>query len=416
LLFYSTNSLVIRYNMSMANHSNQKSLLIIISVFLFVIIGTYIVTLLARGYRPNLKGNNLTLNATGILSATSKPKGASVYINDKLTTATDDTVNLSPGNYLLKIAKDGYLSWQKSIIIKKEIVYQSDAQLFRSSPDLRPVTLSGAINPVISPDYSKIIYSVASASASLDNGLYLIELNDTPLSLSKNTPRQIAPNYPGIDWSKATFVFSPNSRQVLATFTNASYLLNLDSAITRSLLSDATSKLPLIKIDWKNQESDLVQIRLSHLPEGLRNLVSTDSARYISFSSSDDKVLYLSATDSSLPQNIITPPPAQSTQTQNRQLQKGNYYVYDIKDDTNFFIGPQTTIINPFWMPNSDNLVFVVNQAIIAVDYDNTNKVTLFAGNFNPDVVSPWADGTKITTLTAAYLGAPQNLYAITVR
>lgn len=400
----------------MGNHSTKKSLLIIVSVFLFVIISTYIVILFARGYRPNLQGYNLILNPTGILSATSKPKGASVYINDKLTTATDDTVNLSPGNYLLKIVKDGYLPWQKSIIIKKEIVYQSDAQLFRSAPDLSPITLSGSINPVISPDYSKIIYSVASASATQDNGLYLIELNNTPLSLSKNTPRQIAVNFPGIDWSKASFVFSPNSRQILATFSNAVYLLNLDTPITKTSLSDITVRLPLIRADWKNQEAELIQIRLSHLPEKLKSLVSTQSAKYISFSSNDDKVLYLAATDSALPQNIITPPPAQSSQLQTRNLQQGNYYVYDIKDDTNFLIGSQNSILNPFWMPNSNNVIFVENQAITAVDYDNTNKVTLFAGNFNPQVVFPWADGTKIITLTSAYIGAAQNLYAVTIR
>lgn len=400
----------------MGNRSEKKSLLIILSVFLFVIAGTYLVTLFARGYRPNFQGTNLTLKATGLLSATSKPKGASVYIDDKLITATDDTLNLAPGNYLVKIVKDGYLSWQKSVNIKKEIVFQSDAQLFRSAPDLSPITLSGAINPVISPDYSKIIFSVASASATTDNGLYLVELNDILLSLTKNTPRQIAPNFPGVDWSKATFIFSPDSRQVLVGFPRLNnYLLNLNSTISQQSLVDVTPRLTLIKADWKNQDQQLVQIKLDRLPPGLKPLVSTSSAKSISFSS-DDKVLYLAATDSALPKNIITPPPAQSTQSQNRDLKKGNYYVYDLKDDTNFLIGSQSTVLNPFWMPNSSDVIFVENQTITAVDYDHTNKVTLFAGNFNPDVVFPWADGTKFITLTSAYTGAAQNLYAVTVR
>ena len=400
----------------MENRSNKKSLLIVLSVFLFVVVGTYVVSLLARGYRPNLQGDNLTLKATGILSATSKPKGASVYLNNKLTTATDDTINLNPGDYLLRIIKDGYLPWQKSIVIKEETVYQSDAQLFRSAPDLSPITLSGAINPVASPDYSKIIYSVASASATRDNGLYLIELNDTPLSLSKNTPHQIAPDYPGIDWSKATFEFSPDSRQVLAKIGNLHYLLNLDNTITQSSLSDVSYRLPIIRTDWQTQESQLVQIRISRLPKILQPYVSTDSARNITFSSNDDKVLYLAATDSALPQNIITPPPAQSTQSQSRNIVAGNYYIYDLKDDTNFLIGPQSTVHNPFWLPNSTNVAYVQDQQIIAIDYDNTNRVTLFGGNFQPQAVFPWADGSKIITLTSAYVGAAENLYAVTIR
>lgn len=403
----------------MQNRSEKKSLLIILSVFSFVILGTYIVTLLARGYRPGVDTNGkVSLNATGLLSATSEPKSASVYINDRLVTATDETVNLPPGNYLLKIIKDGYQAWQKNVVIKKEVVYQSDAQLFRSSPDLRPLTLSGAINPIISPDYTKIVYSVASASASQDNGLYLIELASAPLSLNKNTPRQIAQNFPGVDWSKATFTFSPNSQQVLAQFNPAStnYLLDLNSPITQRTLLDVTARLPIINEEWKTQDKELLLTRIERLPESIKAIVSTDSAKNIAFSTADDRLLYLAATDSSLPKNIITPPPAQSTQTQNRDIKSGNYYVYDIKDDTNFLVGSQKDILNPFWLPNSTNIVFVANQTVKAIDYDNTNQVTLFAGHFNSNVVFPSADGSKIITLTSAYTGAPENLYAITIR
>ena len=403
----------------MANGSEKRSLIIMSSVFLFVIAGTYIVTLLARGYRPGFDPNgNISLKSTGLLSATSQPKGASVYINDKLITATDQTVNLPPGNYLLKIIKDGYQSWQKNIAIKKEIVYQSDAQLFRSAPDLSPLTLSGAINSVISPDYTKIIYAVASASATPDNGLYLIELASAPLSLNKNTPRQLAPNFPGIDWSKATFTFSPNSQKVLVQFSNsnANYLIDLNSAVTQNSLLDVSASLPIISSEWQTQDQQLLQTRLDRLPKELRTLVATDSSKNVAFSTNDDKILYLAASDSAMPQNIITPPPAQSTQTQSRSIKKDNYYVYDLKDDTNFLIGAKKDIENPFWLPNTTNIVFANAQTVKATDYDSTNIVTLFAGNFSSGVVFPSADGSKIITLTSAYSGAPENLYAVTIR
>ncbi len=403
----------------MPHRSERRSLIIVLSVFLFVILGTYLVTLFARGYRPNFQTQTgLTLKATGLLSATSKPKGASVYINDRLITATDDTINLPPDQYQLKIVKDGYISWQKTIQIKKEIVYQTDAQLFRSAPDLSPVTLSGAINPVISPDYNKIIYSVASASAALDNGLYIIELINNPLSLSKNTPRQIAQNISGFDWSKANFVFSPNSRQVLATFKNqnTNYLINLDTPINLRTLPEVTAKLSIIQNEWQIQENEMVQIKLERLPKDLRTIVATSSANLISFSSADDKVLYLANQDYTLPQELLTPPPAQSTQTQHRSILKNHYYVYDLKDDTNFLIGEANSQFRPFWLPYSTNLVYTENQSIKAMDYDATNKVTLFTGIINTNQVFPWTDGTKIITLTSAYSGATENLYAITVR
>lgn len=404
--------------MIMSHHSERRSLLIILSVFLFVGVGTYLVTLFARGYRPNFQTNRISIDATGLLSATSKPKGASVYLDDKLITATDTTINLSPGKYLLKIAKDGYVAWQKTITLKKELVYQSDAQLFRSSPDLRPITLTGTINPTISQDYSKIIFSVASASATADNGLYLIELNNFPISLNKNTPRQIATNFPGVDWSKAVFTFSPDSLQVLAFFKNVNqtYRLDLNSTITPRSLVDVTSQLAQIKTEWQIKDRQLLQAKVDRLPKEIQPFVSTSSSQDISYSATEDKVLYLAAADGHLTPNIISPPPAQSTQVQTRQLVKGDYYIYDLKDDTNFHLGPSAAIKHPFWLPDSTNLVFGKDKAIIAIDYDTTNQVTLFAGNFNSEIIYPSADGDKIITLTSAFSGAPENLYAVTIR
>jgi hypothetical protein len=399
----------------MSNPSTRKSLIVILLVSTLVVFGTYFISILARGYQVNLK--NGSLQATGIISANSKPKGASVYLNDRLVTATDDTLNLTPGDYQIKIVKDGYLPWQKNVQIKKELVYQTETQLFRSVPDLKPITVTGAINPTISPDFTKIVFSVASASATKDNGLYLIELTDNPINISRNTPRLISTNYPNVDWSKFTFSFSPNSRQVLAfnKTTNINYLLNIDNQITSNNLSDVTTRLNLIKEDWNNQKQQLIASKLDQVPKALQTLVSTDSAQSISVTA-DDKVLYLAKVDGNLPDHIITPPPTQSTQTQSRNIKKGNYYVYDIKDDTNFLIGASTNITSPFWLPNSNSIIFVEGQNINTIDYDGTNKLTLFGGNFDKNSVYPWSDGSRIITLTSPYTNAPANLYAISIR
>ena len=80
-------------------------LLIVIVAVLFFVTGTYFAIRLARGYRPSLASR--ALQGTGLLAANSVPRGASVFLNDKLTTATDDTLNLPPGQYRVKIAQDG---------------------------------------------------------------------------------------------------------------------------------------------------------------------------------------------------------------------------------------------------------------------------------------------------------------------
>ncbi|MGI5840731.1 MAG: PEGA domain-containing protein [Patescibacteria group bacterium] len=402
----------------MANPSDKKSLLIILSVLLLVASSTYLISFYARGYKINFN-KGVALQATGLLSATSRPKSASVYVNDRLITATDDTINLPPGDYTIRIAKDGYLPWEKQASIKKEIVFQTDAQLYRSVPDLRPVTLSGAISSALSPDGSKIVYAVASASADRDNGLYQFDLNDNPIPLSRSSYKQLAPNFPGVDWSEFSFEFSPDGRSILATnkISNVSYLISLDSPINSRNLFDVTPRLSIIRDEWQREITQNNLLKIEKLPKEIKAFISTDSAKAkFYFNTADEKVLYLAQTEGQIAPNIITPPPAQSTQTQTRDIKAGHYYVYDIKDDTNFHIGSEEDLNKPFWLPNSNSIIYLSDKQIKVIEYDATNHQILFAGNFNPDYVFPWADGSRIVTLIAPYEGAPENLYAISIR
>jgi len=408
----------LRYNIPMNQHTNRKSILLISIVSFSIVFLTFIISLIARGYKINLKQGTI-LTATGILSATSEPKAASVYLDEKLVTATDNTLNLSPDTYTVKIVKDGYLPWQKTIQIKKETVYQTNTQLFRSVPDLKPITYTGAINPTVSPDNTKIVYVVASSSASIDNGLYLMELNNTfSLNFSKNTAKQLSQNLSNVKWSDFSFQFSPNSRQILATnsIKNISYLISLDTTINPKNLYDVTPTLTTIKTDWQNQLNQLMSSKMAKIPLELQDLVSTASAQDLQFSASEEKILFLAKKDGNLRQNIVTPPPSQSTQPQSRDVKEGNYYVYDLKDDTNFLIGSKNEIFNLSWLDSSDNIVFTNQQNIKVADYDGTNQQTLFAGKFNPSTVFPMPGGSKITTLVSPYQGAPENLYTISIK
>ncbi len=395
---------------------NKKSLFMMLFVSVFVVLGTFAIVFFAKGYKITTKGK-ISFLATGIISATSKPKAASVYIDDKLITATDDTLSLTPGNYQIKIVKDGYLPWQKDIEIKKEVVYQTNTQLFRSSPDLKAITTTGAINPTLSPNGNLVIFSVASASASKDNGLYLLRLSDTAVSLFKNPIEQLSPNYQNIDWSDYLFIFSPNSKQVIAknTIKNINYLINLTNTITLKNLYDVTARLPIIQQEWKLQEKEIIKAKLEALPLELHPFISTESAKNTLLNNDETKVLYLAQSNGSLKADIITPPPAQSTQAQVRDINKDNFYVYDLEDDTNYLIGSKE-LLNISWIPNSNNLIYVENQEIKTVEYDNTNKQTLFAGIFNKNNVFTWLDGSKIITLIAPYNNAQENLYSISIR
>lgn len=401
----------------MSKIHHKKSLTFILTVSTIIILGTILISLLARGYKINLN-NGAILTPTGLISATSTPKSSSVFINDRLVTATDDTINLPPGQYQIKISKDGFLPWHKNLLVKKEIVTQTDAHLFRSAPILEPLSLSGAINPKLSPNKGKIVFSVASASATTNNGLYVAELHNNTLPIgSGSRPKLLRPNTIMVDWTQATDCqFSPDSSQVIISFKNANYLIELNTNSSGQPLYDITAQLPIIKQQWQELEQKIIQAKLQNIPEEIIAFISTESSSHIQPYNSKDKILYLANTDGQLENNIITPPPSQSTQPQQRQIEPDNYYIYDIKQDTNFFIGHKDDIKDPFWLPASNHIVFVQDDQVKTMEYDTTNTLTLFAGDFDQNIVAPLNDGQKLVTLTSAYQGAQLNLYTIGIR
>lgn len=401
----------------MPTSSDRRSLFVIFSVIFTVAISTYLVILFARGYRIEFQKEGPTIQSTGILSLTSKPKGASVYINDQLTTATDDNLALSPGDYNVKIIKDGYLPWSKNYTIKKEVVFQTDAQLFRSAPELRPLTYNGAINPVSSPDGTKIIYSVASASVDTNNGLYLIETSNPFLPTTRNLPRQLSPDLAQLKWSDSTYIFSPDSKKILTSTSNQSFLVNLDTPTSgKSIQPLSVKEVEATLTDWGQIESQIITNRLDQIPVVVQNSIASESAKNIQVNTSEDKIIYLAQTNTSLPQQIITPPPAQNTQPQQRDLLANHYYVYDLKDDTNYLLGNKQDIALVSWLPGSNNILLVETNHIKIADSDNTNKTTIFTGNFVSTAVFPWSDGNQIVTLTSAYTPQTNNLYSIKLK
>lgn len=392
----------------MSPHSTRKSLLIILSVLSIVVSGTFLISIFARGYRLDTD-NGFRLKATGLLSATSKPKSARVYINNILTTATDDTINLPPGEYQIEITKDAYLPWTKKIKIQPELVYQTDTQLFRATPNLKNITNANIFNAITNSDATKIVFAIASASATQKNGLYLFEPSEFILQLSDSSPKLIAPSTLLQDWTKFTYQFSPNSKELLASAINGkiNYLLPLDQTITSKNYIDVTSKLNEIKTRWLTEQSQTTKIKLEKLPPSLVSFISTTSS-VLSLSSDENKVLYQASTSGSLATLLPSPPPTQSTQTQNRDLIKDSYYIYDLKEDTNFLIG-DTSLSSLNWLPGSNYLYFQKENAIYVIESDATNKLSLYTTDKPIKAILPSSEGNKLIL-------SVDKLYSLTIK
>ena len=394
----------------------RKQLLIPLLTLSVLLIVTVLVILYGTGYRFTFDKGRPDLSGTGLLVATSTPDGAQVFINDHLTTATDNTINLAPGTYDVKITKEGYFSWEKQIVVKKEVVAKADAFLFPTAPKLENITSIGVDKPVLDPTQTKIAYDVSSQSAVTKRGIYILDMSARPILTLQSAATQIVDDTLG-NFSTSTLNWSPDASQIIATVSGqTSYLLSARGF--NQSPQDITETIASIHADWDKQEADKEKARLDALPSKLRPVV-VSNFDILSWSLDETKILYKAKGNSDLP--IIINPRligANSTPEQ-RSIKKDSVYVYDIKEDRNYKILdslPATT--RPLsWFPDSAHLIYVHDQKVDVMEYDGQNITTVYAGPFINDYVFPWPDATKIVILTnLGNPNIPANLYTIVLK
>ena len=399
---------------------------ILIAVFAFLVISTSTILTIkfAKGYRPSLKTK--ALQGTGLLAANSYPRGASVFINDKLTTATDDTLNLPPGEYRVKIAKDGYIPWEKNLKIEAELVTQTNTRLFPAVPTLTPVTFSGALNPLPAPDGQKIVFAVENATADEKNGLYVLDLTDRPFGLNTD-PRQITGTTAKYDLLHAQLTWSPDSTQILALINEGevnetNVLLDQSRFNDIAEFNDVTARLPLIEADWQEVTAKKNHEKIAELPELMQQVATAAAA--IAFAPEPEKLLYIPGEELTLPSDLIPPLPASSSQDEQRQIKPKNVYVYDLEEDKNFWIASAADLAEIQWYSDSRHLLMVEDNLpaqagkIILAEYDGTNRQTVYAGPFVGEFAYPGANGSSLLILASLNGGSalPPNLYSIILK
>jgi len=397
---------------------NKKRAFFFASLFVGVVGLAFLIIKLAQGYKPDISGR--TLRPTGLLVATSEPDGAQLFVDSRLETATNTTINLSPGEYEVEIKKDGFFPWKKTLTLKKELVAKTDAYLFSSFPDLKVLTFTGAADPLLSPDSQKVLFTVATASAS-KQGAWVLDLTDRPLGFNRE-PRQILQSAPkGRDFSQAQYEWSPDSKQLLITLGKEVFLVEANKLNPATSLINISQTLGVLKKRWQEEKTVKNEAKISKLPEKL--LEALDGAvDNIQFSPDETKILYMATASAAIPDKIIPPLPAASTQPETRQIEVDQKYVYDLKEDRNFLISkPESPPADRAgsqvsWFPTSRHLFVVQDDEINLVEYDNQNWTAVYTGPFENSFAFPFPSGNKILILTSIGKDTPPNLYAISLR
>jgi hypothetical protein len=412
----------------------------------FILGTSALVILYGRGYRLNIDGEKI-VNSTGTLAATSDPVGAQIFVNGAFTTATNTSFSIEPGTHTIRILKDGYLPWQKDIAIQKEVVSRADAFLFPINPSLSPLTNNGIIKPLLSPDGSKIVYL---SPAKEVNGikreghtLWVHELADRTLGFNRD-PREIAFIEPAIAIQTIALKWSPDSTSILFSTPTVDRLYTPGRNTEMRIV---TQQLESILKQWQREETEKQERQLSAFKQDFIN-VATASARIISFSPDESKVLYEATATASLPIIINPPLIGANTTKEERTISPGKLYVYDRKEDKNYFLldkneiapsptpTPTTrrqrgttaqstthsqqpaTTIPIYWFPTNRHLILAIDKKIDIMEYDRTNWVTVYAGPFEENFIAPWPGGSRIVVLTNLNPGASPlpNLFTVNLR
>lgn len=392
------------------------------TLFILILITLVAVVAIAygRGYRisKDETGRNIVAG-TGLLVLTSTPDGARAFVDGELATATDNTINLKPGSYNVRIEKDGYFAWEKEIEIKNEQVTETGALLFPKAPQLTSLTTTGIKNPVTDRERQLIAYTVSSASADL-KGVYVMNLDRGLLPIG-DSKKQITSNL--IDnFSDSTLEISPDGSQILATISPEgsgsarTYLLETAGFNSSPLL--VTSTAESIREDWMLEEEEIMSAKIRALNSRARNLVNTYFSNPI-FSPEEDKVLYVASISAQLPPVITPQIPSTNSTPEARNITEGNLYIYNIKDDRNYLLKERSE--NPFpeflWHPQGNHLLYVENSRINSIEYDGKNNTTVYAGPFLNNFITPWIDGSGIVILTSFNDPSfPPNLYRVVFR
>jgi len=379
-------------------------------VLLLIIAGTIAAVLYANGYRLTFgggTGNVKFIEGTGLLVATSKPDGGRVYINNNLITATNNTINLAPDEYDVRIEKDGYVAWNKKITIKKGLVSEANALLFPTTPKLEAVTTAGISNLVMDATQTVLAFTVASSSAS-KNGIYSLDMSARQLIFLGETGTQLVGDSNNI-FSDAKLSFSPNSKEILVETSLGEFYL-LDAKTRNQVAQNVTNSFLVVERDWAQQAIERDKKLMNSLP---RKLVPQAQKFFKNMvpSPDSDKILYEASNSGQLAQIVTPPAPSVNSTPDKRSLTRSKIYVYDIKEDKNYEIGNSQT--RYLWHADGRHLVYASEGKINIVEFDGGNLTTIYDGPFLGNLVFPWPDGTSIGIISRLSTSVPYNLYRI---
>ena len=395
---------------------SRRFLITVLTVVAIGIIGAGAI-MVTKGYRISPKTGAIT--GTGILSVTSQPDQASVYLADHLTTATNANINaLVPKTYDVRIVKEGYIPWQKKLEVKEGLVSEVKAILFRTIPTVYPITYTGAQMSLISPDNLKMVYVVPVSDQNdpitlKKGGVWVWETAERQINFGRsNEPRQIALTN-GIDWTKAIYRWSPDSTQILATFPDRQLLLDIDKL--NETPKDITLQLAATVRTWEEQEKTRNTTRLNTIKDIELKKIASASA-YLKWSPDETKLLYsINGADNFKVADLAT--------KKTYDLPKVSFYTWLPDSGHLVLVESEESVKTPAPTPNKTGSQPITqsslpNSKISIIEFDGFNRSEIYIGTLDPKSIFVWPDSSRLIVVSSfpTSNASKPNLFGINLK
>ncbi len=365
---------------------------------------TTVLYLYTSGYRLGRdKDADIDFRQTGMIGAKSIPDGANVYINDVLRTATDDTIaGLDPGTYTLRIARNGFVTWEKQVEVFAELVTDITAVLVSQSPRLEPLTNTGARGPEISQSLGKLAYF---SKDTKEPGIWVIPLTNSGVSLFRSDAYKAIQDTPTTIFSDGLSIeWSPDEQELLVqTVENVYYLVDLDTETAQS-----TAAPDIVRQRWDDEllEKRVDFLQRIDLPEEMVEIATSKDAMW---APDEKKFLYKVENGDTIEYRVYN---------MEKPLPVGekveNLVFTTTKND------PQPHVT---WYADSFHLILVEGDIetekkgiVSLIRIDGSNKTEVYSNTmYSPKVFSA-PGGEKLIFLTSFKSSEQTDLYTIGIR
>lgn len=386
----------------------MKPLVTLAVTLTILLIVSGIVMFFAQGYRIDIGNRNL--EQTGILTVNSLPEGALIFLNEIPQDVTDNSIQgLKPGTYDLRLEKEGYQSWTRTVEISVGRVTQHTALLISLFPEIKPLTLTGVNNPQVSLDGQKIVYTTSQAQNNLptQSGVWLLELTSRPFNIASR-PTLLLTDTPTLPYSAAKISWGGDNQSLVLEMPDGEiFLYDLQAGQTRPLSPE--NKL-ILEEDWAQLAKRNEELLREQFDSEIRKELPGQETGGV-WSPDQTKILYTQLKDGMREYHIIDLNPTEFSLPVQSVEDIKRYVPYSEKQEQN------ATVL---WHANSMHLFIIETSgesqgSISILELDGENKTSLYNGRIINQHVFSHPDGNKIlihTNFTSDQ--AQSNLYSLT--